>query len=281
MLTRFRFKFTIIATVLLIVLAACGGEDSEADSPTATLLVETPLATTIIHLTPPATAASTPANTTASTNAPAEYELVDASEDETIPTPDLEQKQREMQPTAVIVEGEYPYPTADSSIDSDRDGFYTIPEVERAVRETFPAYQWPEAYTPTIDDIFVMVDFDRVPPGANFEVPMELTLLGSLNRCAWQQNWLDGFTSQDQVKMDESMRQLRATVLTNPVNVYIISSVTDMYDQAELGDPARLIRHIERNCLGFNRWVESQSSSEINHNNLRLNLPGVSNVRNS
>lgn len=261
-----------VLLVLVLGLAGCGNEDSA--NPTATVIVtvqaapstpvpstSTPMATplpatavaTSIQINSPAAIESEPTPETA------EYTLVEGSETEAFPTPDAEQRAREMAPTAVIIDGAYPYPTANSAIDSDSDGFYTIDELEQAVRETFPAYDWPSAYQPTIDDIFFMVDFDRIPPGANFEVPMDLQLLGGLNRCAWQQEWIDAFSAGDQPRMTSSMQHLRRTVLTNPMNVYIITEATDMYNQAELGNPALLLRDQQLNCTGFNSWVESQN----------------------
>lgn len=266
-----RCKLLVGVLAVALVLSGCGGDNSQS-SPTATLVLVTPAkatetATTTASSTPTSTpaAVSTPTDITTpravATDAPAEYELVSGTESEPFPTPDLAQKQQEMQPTAVIIDGEYPYPTANSAIDSNGDGFYEIPELEQAVRETYPPYVWPDAYHPTIDEVFEMMDFNRVPPGARFQVPMEVQLLGNLNSCAWKQNWLDAFETGDQAEMDKSMKQLRTTVLTNPTSVYIIPTETEMFNKAELGDPALMIRDVELNCYGFNNWVKNRGMS--------------------
>ena len=66
---------------------------------------------------------------------------------QSFPTPDVEKRMAEMAPTAVIVDGAYRYPSANSALDSDGDRRYTLEEWKQAMRKTYPAYEWPDAYT--------------------------------------------------------------------------------------------------------------------------------------
>ncbi|MCO5226914.1 MAG: hypothetical protein M9934_01360 [Thermomicrobiales bacterium] len=248
----------ILAALVLGSLAACGEDSSPASTAPSTTVPISTAATTITSTS--TVTSSVPATATASTVLPEGVILMERSDQESFPTPDVERKMAEMAPTAVIIDGAYPYPTANSAIDSDGDGSYTVEEWKQAMRETYPAYDWPEAYTPSIEDVLAMMSLDMFPAGSTFEVPIEIAALGGIYRCAWQQNWVDAFGVGDQAEMDRSMQMLRAAVLTNPTNIDVISVYAEMYNLAELGDPAKMLRDLEANCFGFNRWVESRSS---------------------
>ncbi|MCO5224079.1 MAG: hypothetical protein M9953_01975 [Thermomicrobiales bacterium] len=248
----------IIAALVLGSLAACGEDSSPASTAPSTTVPISTAATTITSTS--TVTSSVPATATASTGLPEGVTLMEESDQESFPTPDVEQKMAEMAPTAVIIDGAYPYPTANSAIDSDGDRRYTLEEWKRAMRETYPAYDWPEAYTPSIEDVLAMMSLDMFPPGSTFEVLIEIAALGGVYRCAWQQNWVDAFGVGNQAEMNRSMQMLRAAVLTNPTNIDVISVYAEMYNLAELGDPAKMLRDLEANCFGFNRWVESRSS---------------------
>lgn len=248
----------ILAALVLGSLAACGEDSSPASTAPSTTVPISTAATTITSTS--TVTSSVPATATASTGLPEGVTLMEESDQESFPTPDVEQKMAEMAPTAVIIDGAYPYPTANSAIDSDGDRRYTLEEWKRAMRETYPAYDWPEAYTPSIEDVLAMMSLDMFPPGSTFEVLIEIAALGGVYRCAWQQNWVDAFGVGNQAEMNRSMQMLRAAVLTNPTNIDVISVYAEMYNLAELGDPAKMLRDLEANCFGFNRWVESRSS---------------------
>ncbi len=250
----------ILAALVLGSLAACGEDSSPASTATTSAPIPTSTAAVTTTSTSTTITSPAPATATASTGLSEGVTLMEESDQESFPTPDVEQKMAEMAPTAVIIDGAYPYPTANSAIDSDGDRRYTLEEWKQAMRETYPAYDWPEAYTPSIEDVLAMMSLDMFPAGSTFEVPIEIAALGGVYRCAWQQNWIDAFSIGNQAEMDRSMQMLRAAVLTNPTNIDVISVYAEMYNLAELGDPAKMLRDLEANCFGFNRWVESRSS---------------------
>lgn len=224
--------------IIGVSLVACS---SEADPPPAA----TDTAITI---------ASPAAETAMSTE-----EMLVGQPAEEFPTPDVEKKLAEMAPTAVIVEGQHPIPT--SGADADGDGFYSMEEFNQAIIAAYPYYDWPDAYHPSLEFIVGRFGFDQLPTDAQFEIPGELTVLGTYHECAWQQNWLDAFAVGDQQAMDESMEQLRTVSLTNPMFIYIISDLERIYNQAELGDPAGLTQFTQANC----DWLKTFNTSSLYH----------------
>lgn len=253
--------------VMLFVTAACSSEKENSptppteasttnagSSPAANVDTPSPTSDASHHASPPATAELI-------ADVPPGLTLVDSTEDVVRPSDGEDSEAPPLQPTTIVSDGVYPYPTANLSIDSDGDGWYTVEELQEAVIETYPYYDWPESYHPSLEDILAIASFDRYPPGGEFEAPMEIDFLGSIQACAWQQNWLDAFAVGDQTEMDLSLAQLRASVLTNPAKDRGYAMYREMFDSAELGDPALLMRDLRLNCTGFNSWVESRSAN--------------------
>ncbi len=230
-----QLRAVALMVIIGVSLVACGGE---AD--------------------PPATPVSTVASPTAQSDVPTEVVLVDQPTEE-FPTPDVEKKLAEMAPTAVIVEGQHPIPTAGA--DADGDGTYSRDEFIQALTTAYPHYSWPDAYHPSLEFILGRMQLNTLPQEAQFEIPAELTVIGSYHQCAWEQNWLDAFAIGDQQAMDQSMKQLRAVPLTNPNFRYIIHDLERIYNQAELGDPAPLTQFVQANC----DWLNTFESSSQHH----------------
>lgn len=140
----------------------------------------------------------------------------------------------------------FPIPT--SIVDEDGDGFYTTIELEQAIKEIYPYYTWPTAYHPTVDDILSGFVLFGIIDNSGHEAPGEHAWIGNVHQCAWQLNWMDAYVAGDQKEMDLSMDQLRNVTLNNPFKQLTTSYYSDIYDKAELGDPAQLRQLISESC---------------------------------
>lgn len=72
-------------------------------------------------------------------------------------------------------------------------------------------------------------------------------MLGMYQLCAWELNWLDGFTQGDQPVMEESLSHLRSIAMETPTFGYIRDDLNTNFDRAELGDPSGIQQHVHAN----------------------------------
>lgn len=136
--------------------------------------------------------------------------------------------------------------------DDDGDGFMTMDEYVAAVEEVFPAYRWPDGYTPTVATM--MQSLENAPPGEHlFQVGLEHTKLEIWYECAWLMAWLDAFQRGDEAIQAEALQIMTDELPTNrdPAGAEFL---TGLADSAALGDPSGVTSYTEGGCrdLEFN-----------------------------
>lgn len=137
---------------------------------------------------------------------------------------------------------------APSQFDADGDGFYTFAEFQQAVAALYPSYEWPDNYQ--VDPTILLDGYaGSAERGDRFEVRGEYTIIGMRHTCAWEMAWLDGYREGDEALMAESLRQLRAVALENPLtHSSSLDYLKEIFERAELGDPAMLQQYVDSNC---------------------------------
>lgn len=147
-----------------------------------------------------------------------------------------------------------------SGFDANGDGFYTAAEVPLAVAALYRTYQWPDRYHVDPDTFFVPLE-GALERGDQFEVGAEYTLIGIPFECAWESAWLDAFRDGDEALMAESLDQLRTIRLAGPMlDAGMKDYLADMYNRAELGDPALLQQAVDGNCQNI-AWIDTTAGT--------------------
>lgn len=229
-----RFTVPLIATLLLFVLAACGGGDTETDSPTATAVQDSPAST------PPASP----------TAGKPELEIAEApGEDEsfTKPTP----------PGGIVPTAP---PPMESSFDSDGNGFMSKAEFRTALDATIGDYEWPDGYLYSVEKAHAL-STDPVPDHAEFENGSEHGAIGGAHMCAWAETWLGAFNNGDYALQEQAMTQLTEVSLNNPMFTYITEHLEEIFQLAQLGDIAPLQNYVDINCS----WNAYDSTPEAKY----------------
>jgi hypothetical protein len=123
---------------------------------------------------------------------------------------------------------------------------FTLDEVVLALEANYPNYEWPPNYYQTIESITAWL-YDY--PDSQFEVGGEDTMIRLRNMCAWEFTLLDAMAEGDQSTIDDALPRLRtmlASIRTDdPEGIRFIG---DIYNKAELGDPAPLQQWAKTNC---------------------------------
>lgn len=240
---RIRFGFTVpIVLILLVILAACGGDDNEPEA------------------TPSPTATEQTVGTPSHVSAEAETDA-DGAESFTKPTP----------PGGVPTAE----PPPESSFDSDGDGWLNWDELQSAVHTTFPQYEWPPNYTTDAETLLARREAGTNARGpgvekTNFESGAEYSIPGETNMCAWVYAWLDAYADGDQATMDESMVHIEKQI----AELWSLSGIRQDLEadlnRAKLGDIAGLQQLSVMFC---DPDVFTQSASDsLNHPSLMTSL---------
>lgn len=246
-------KYTLgICRVLLLltvglVLVACGGdaEDSEAhDTDTLAISTQPP---NQVESSPPAEPTNG-SDETVTAEAPSSVpeQSSDSSENADTDVSDNPWGKD-------IPEGPAPTvpPNPPSDFDSDGDGFYTLEELEEAIRFRYAEYEWPPNYVLDQDTAIEAMYQTGLPQDAKHEAPGEYTFLGLYHQCAWELTLIDASLQGDQELIDKSIYQLvdfgqNKNPLSRDENGKAF--MRDIYDRAVLGDVAPLQEWVGNNC---------------------------------
>lgn len=226
----------LLALTALILLSACADNGDDVRRPASTSPTSTTTNAIVAQVSPTPPTQATEITSAKPTEAPffratavAEESAVRAVSTDLRPTP---------QPTIAI----------ESSFDRDGDGFYTFDDLEQAVNELFPTYEWPENYQ--ITPVLMLKGFAQNPDD-RWEEGYEFTLVGLYHVCAWDRAWLDAYREGNTALMEESLYQLQDVALENPVFTYIREPLGQMFERASLGDPTLIQQYVDNSCATY------------------------------
>jgi hypothetical protein len=138
-------------------------------------------------------------------------------------------------------------------IDADRDIYITHREYAQAIYVAYGDYQWPDGYTPAVDDIvnYVSTAEDREESTAEYPYGPEPghLVVGFWHSCAWYREWLDAYQSGDSEREAEALDMIANVVPDHFDSDESTHEHTEkIAKRASLGDPSLVARFIEGGC---------------------------------
>ncbi len=160
--------------------------------------------------------------------------------------------------TFLIVDMSRDDPAPDSSygsgggdmVDADRDDYITMGEYAQAIKVAYEDYRWPDAYTPTVEDIVNSVSRaeDREESTAEYPYGPEPghRTVGIWHSCAWYRAWIDAYQSGDSELEEEALDMITNVV---PDHFDFDENTHERSEEAarraSLGDPSRVSEFLE------------------------------------
>lgn len=138
-------------------------------------------------------------------------------------------------------------------VNGDGDEYLTQAEYAQTIYAAFGDYQWPDDYTPAVDDIvnYVSTAEDREYSTAEYPYGPEPghNVVGFWHSCAWYRAWIDAYQSGDSELEAEALDMITNAV---PYNFDFDESTRDHADErarrASLGDPSLVARFVDNAC---------------------------------
>lgn len=138
-------------------------------------------------------------------------------------------------------------------VDGDGDVYLTQGEYAQTIYAAFGDYQWPDDYTPEVDDIvnYVSTAEDREESTVEYPYgpdPGNL-VVGFWHSCAWYRAWLDAYQTGDSELEAEALDMITNVV---PDHFDFDESTRDhaveIARRASLGDPSLVARFVDHAC---------------------------------
>ncbi len=163
-------------------------------------------------------------------------------------------------------------PTTADSFDADGDGFMTSDELATAVAATIPRFTWPPDYQVSTELVMGPVYANSESRTGRFEMPFELSMLGTYHTCAWERTWLDARESGDEELAAEALAIMTQIIPYNPNYAPDLAAhMIEIARRAAAGDPSLVIQYVENNCDMEFLTPEAGTGSPV-----EISAPGIS-----